>query len=181
MRIRSVVVALGACAVLSGCQGLKDALTAHTDVAARTVNQELSATRLGDLMGKARIGIDPSKDNAGIVADLWVDYQRMGYAAAHHDTLTSMIDKSVQPLLDNMRVTMMIDSLRAHMKVDTSNAEAAYNAAAGGVIGARHLLFAYPLVNGQPGTATPAQKDSVRKFANTIFPQITPANFQAMI
>ena len=118
MRTRSVLAVLAICA-LTGCQGLKEALTAHTDVAARTVDQELSATRLGNLIGAARIGIEPSKDNAQIVADLWTDYQRMGYAAAHNDTLSSTVATTIQPLIDNMRVTMMIDTLRTRIKVDT--------------------------------------------------------------
>src|SRR4051812_48907425 len=121
MRNRSIIASLVAGAsILAACGGLKDALTAHTDVAARTVSHELTATRLGDLIGKARIGVDPSKDNAQIVADLWVDYQRLGYAAAHNDTLTSAASKTIQPLIDNMRVTMMIDTLRSKVKIDTS-------------------------------------------------------------
>ena len=180
MRIRSVIAVVAAVPALAGCQGLKEALTAHTDVAARTVNQELSATRLGNLLGTARIGIEPSKDNSQIVADLWVDYQRLGYAAAHNDTLAATVAKTIQPLIDNMRVSMMIDTLRSKMKIDTSNAEAGYNAATGGILAARHILFKYPLVNDQPGTATPTQKDSVRKFAEKILPQINAANFQEM-
>ena len=180
MRIRSLLGLAATGAALVGCQGLKEALTAHTDVAARTVNQELSATRLGALLGTARIGIEPSKDNAQIVTDLWTDYQRLGYAAAHHDTLTAAVAKTIQPLIDNMRVSMMIETLQSKVKVDTSNAEAGYNSGTGGILAARHILFKYPLVNDQPGTATPSQKDSVRKFATKILPQINASNFQAM-
>src|SRR5256885_15880218 len=123
MRNRSLVAVVLAGAALAGCQGLKEALTAHTDVAARTVNQELTATRLGTLLGTARIGIDPSKDNARIIADLWTDYQRLGYAAAHNDSLNSAVSKTIQPLIDNMRVSMMIDTLRSKIKIDTTDAE----------------------------------------------------------
>src|SRR5579862_7524258 len=137
MRNRLLVGTIASVAVLTGCQGLKDALTAHTDVAARTVNQELTATRLGPMLGSARIGIEPSKENATIVADLWSDYQRLGYAAAHNDSLTSAVAATVKPLLDNMRVSMMIDTMRSKVKADT-NAEAGYNAGIGGVYAARH-------------------------------------------
>ena len=166
--------------VLTGCKGLKDALTAHTDVAASTVDRELSATRLGNLLGNAKIGVEPSKENAQIVADLWSDYQRLGYAAAHGDSLTGNLDVAMKSIFDNMRVSMMIDTLRSKITTPT-NPEVAYNAAAGGVLGARHILFKYPEVNGQPGSATPAQKDSVRKFATAILPQINNANFVAMV
>lgn len=180
MRIRSLIAIAASAIVLSGCKGLKDALTAHTDVAASAVDRELSATRLGSLLGHARIGIEPSKENAQIVADLWSDYQRLGYAAAHNDSLTSNFDESMKTIFDNMRVSMMIDTIRSKIKAPT-DPEAAYNAAAGGVIGARHILFKYPDVNGQPGTATPAQKDSVRRVATTVLPQINSANFAAMV
>jgi len=176
MRIRSAVAVLAAGTVLSGCRALKEALTAHTDVAARAVNHDLTATRLGALIGTARIGIEPSKENAQIVADLWTDYQRLGYAAAHNDSLASAVAGTIQPLIDNMRVSMMIDTLRSKIKVDTTNAEAGYNAAAGGIIGARHILFGYP----SRDKATPAEKDSVRKLAMAVRPQITSANFAAM-
>src|SRR4051794_35308242 len=110
MRNRSAAGLIASVVLLSACNSLKEALTAHTDVAARTVNQELNATRLGSLMGNARIGIDPSKENAQIIAGLWNDYQRLGYAAAHNDTLSGSVDATLKPMLDNMRVAMMIDT-----------------------------------------------------------------------
>lgn len=183
MRIRSVVavVAIGVAVAVAGCKGLKDALTAHTDVAASTVDQELSATRLGTLLGKARIGIEPSAQNARIVADLWTDYQRLGYAAAHNDSLSSTVSQIIQPLVDNMRVSMMIDTLRSKIKIDTTNAETGYNNAVGGIIGARHILFGFPSADKQPAVPVPpAEKDSVRKVAMKILPQINSANFAAM-
>ena len=181
MRIRSLVAILATGAVLSGCKGLKDALTAHTDVAAQTVNQELTATRLGTSLGTARIGIDASPQNARIVADLWTDYQRLGYAAAHNDSLSSTVAVTIQPLIDNMRVSMMIDTLRSKIKIDTTNAEAGYNAGVGGIIGARHILFGYPSQEKSPPVPpTAAEKDSVRRFAMKILPQINTANFAAM-
>jgi PPIC-type PPIASE domain len=187
MRIRSVVairhlvVLLAAGVGLSGCKGLKDALTAHTDLVARTVNQDLTATRLGTQLGTARIGIDASAQNARIIADLWVDYQRLGYAAAHHDSMSSAVTATIQPLIDNMRVSMMIDTLRSKIKIDTTDAEAGYNAAVGGIIGARHILFGFPsATKTPPAPVTPAEKDSVRTFAAKILPQINNANFAAM-
>src|SRR5260370_736913 len=111
----------------------------------------------------------------------WADYQRLGYAAAHNGSLSSTAAMTMQPLIDNMRVSMMIDTLRSKIKIDTTNAEAGYNAAVGGIIGARHILFGYPSVGKTPpAPATPAEKDSVRKFAAKILPQITTANFAAM-
>lgn len=180
MKIRSALAMVASGVLLVGCKGLKDALTAHTDVAASAANNELSATRLGGLLGNARIGIEPSKENAQIVADLWSDYQRLGLAAAHNDSLTGDLDESMKPIFDNMRVSMMIDTMRSKITTST-NPEASYNAGAGGILSARHILFKYPEAGGQPNSATPAQKDSVRKIAAAVLPQVTDANFVAMV
>jgi len=46
-------LALAAAALLAGCEGFKEAMSAHQDVVARAGGQELSATRLGgtDMLG----------------------------------------------------------------------------------------------------------------------------------
>jgi hypothetical protein len=179
MRIRSVAVVLVSTLTVAGCKGLKDALTAHTDVAAEAADLELSATRLGSLLGNARIGIEPSPENAKIVAEIWADYQRLGLAAAHNDSLAGDVDEALKPIFDNMRVSMMIDTLRAKIPAPPNDPEAAYNSGAAGVIAARHILFGFPeSPNGQP--ATQAQKDSVRRVAMGVLPQLTDANFAAM-
>jgi hypothetical protein len=179
MRIRTAVAIIAGAAALAGCKGLKDALTAHTDVAAEAANTELSATRLGALLGNARIGIEPSRENAQIVAELWADYQRLGQAAAHGDSLAGDVDAALKPIYDNMRVSMMIDTLRAKSPTTLNNPEAAYNAGVGGVVAARHILLGFP---SNPGGAptTPAQKDSVRAAAMKVLPQVTDANFVQM-
>src|SRR5436190_21319228 len=141
MRIRTAVAIVASAAALAGCKGLKDALTAHTDVAAEAANTQLSATRLGSLLGNARIGIDPSKENAQIVAELWADYSRLGQAAAHGDSLADDLEAGLKPIFDNMRVSMMIDTIRAKSPSPVNNAEAAYNAGVGGVVAARHILL----------------------------------------
>ena len=161
MRIRSAVAIVAGAAALAGCKGLKDALTAHTDVAAEAAGTELSATRLGALLGNARIGIDPSKENAQIVAELWADYQRLGQAAAHGDSLSGDVETALKPIFDNMRVSMMIDTLRAKGPAPATNPEAGYNAGLGGVVAARHILIGFPTIPpGQP-PMTQKTKDSV--------------------
>src|SRR4051812_5096085 len=179
MRIRSTAALLVSAIALAGCKGLKDALTAHTDVAAEAVNTELSATRLGTMLGNSRIGIEPTRENAQVVAELWADYQRIGYAAAHNDSLTAYTDAALGPILSNMRVSMMIDTLRSKVQVP-KDPEAAYNAGAGGILAARHILFKYPDPNIPNQPISAAQKDSVRKIAMAVKPQVTDANFAAM-
>jgi peptidyl-prolyl cis-trans isomerase D len=68
-----------------------------------------------------------------------------------------------------------MDSVQKTFKVDSAT-ETAYNQAAGGLLGARHILIAFK----SPGTATPAEKDSVKKKAEQIRAQVTSANFTQM-
>jgi hypothetical protein len=161
-----LVIALGA------CDGLKEALTAHVDVAAKASDQELSVTRLADLLGNAKVPVPITKENAGIVADLWVNYQLLGHAAAVGDTLTDKkaIDQAVEPITKNMRLRKFTDALVQSFKVD-SGSEASYNQAGGDLYAARHILFAFP------PAATPAQKDSVRKKAESVLASVNNVNF----
>ena len=165
----SLLLALGA------CDGLKEALTAHVDVAAKAANQELSVTRLADLLGNAKVPVPITKENAGIVADLWVNYQLLAHAASVGDSLNDKkaIDQAVEPITKNMRLRKFTDTLVKSFKVD-SGSEATYNQAAGDLYAARHILFGFP------PAATQAQKDSVRKKAESVLPTVTNANFGQM-
>ena len=163
------MVALGA------CDGLKEALTAHVDVAAKAANQELSVTRLADLLGNAKVPVPITKENAGIVADLWVNYQLLGHAAAVGDSVNDKkaIDQAVEPITKNMRLRKFTDTLVKSFKVD-SGGEATYNQAAGDLYAARHILFGFP------PAATNTQKDSVRKKAESVLATVNNANFAQM-
>src|SRR3954468_3675391 len=100
MRTRYLIGAAAACVAVTACSGLKDALTAHVDVVARAGSQELSVNRLGDLLGKAKIQVPVTRDNAAIVTDIWTSYQQLAYAAAHGDSLNDKkaIDAAIAPL-----------------------------------------------------------------------------------
>lgn len=178
MRFRSLVGLVAGCALLAACEGLKEALTAHVDVAARAGSQELSVTRLGDLLGNAKINVPVNRETAGILADIWTGYQQMAYAAAHGDSLNDKkaIDQALAPMFNAQKVTMLMDSISKSFKVD-SGSEAAYNQAAGGLLAARHILIGYK----NPGVPpTQAEKDSLRKKAESVLPQVNSANFADM-
>ena len=174
MRTRAVVAASAIVLSMCACQGLKDALSAHTDSVARTVgSQDLTVTALANLLGNAKLPVPVTKTNATILANIWSDYHRLAYAAAHSDTLMDQAGAAVTPILDYQKVTIYMDSMVKRVHVD-STTEAMYNAGAGGLLAARHILFAYP------DNATQQQKDSVKKVAAAIRPQITAENFPAM-
>ena len=137
MRPRSwlaLVATTSATLVLGGCDGLKEALTAHVDVAAKAANQELSVTRLADLLGNAKLPVPITKENAGIVADLWVNYQLLAHAAATGDSLNDRkaIDQAVEPLTKNMRLRKFTDTLVKSFKVDSGSERSPSIRTAGG-------------------------------------------------
>src|SRR3954469_13194483 len=174
---RSSLFLLTACATtVAACSGLKDALTAHVDVVARAGSQELSVTRLSDLLGKSTINVPINKDVATLVArDLWVPYQLLGLAAARGDSIADpkAIDAAAAGMIENAKLGRFMESVSAKFPAD-SGTEAGYLAAQGGLYVARHILLLVPQ------GATPAVRDSIRKKIDGIRAQVTPANFADM-
>jgi PPIC-type peptidyl-prolyl cis-trans isomerase-like protein len=182
MRHRSLLalVASVSLPLLTACQGLKEALTAHVDVVSRAESQELSVTRVADLLGKAKLPVPVSRDNVAIVTDIWVDYQLLGYAAAHGDSLRDKktIDQALAGILQSMRLNQFMNGLVASFKGD-SGSEAAYAAGKYDLLAARHILIGFP---GQGATPpTPAQRDSVMKKAQSVRSQVTNENFESLV
>jgi hypothetical protein len=89
-RIRFRAAALVATLVLTACSGLKDALTAHVDTVARAGGQELTVQRLSQMMAAANA--PARKDVALAITNIWVNYQLLGEAAAHGDSMSSQKD-----------------------------------------------------------------------------------------
>jgi hypothetical protein len=173
-RIAALTLAASA-AFVAGCEGLKEAFTAHVDVAARAGSQELSVTRLAELLGGSRLNIPVTRENAGIIADLWTNYQLMGMAAARGDSLNDQktIDEAAAGFVASVRVRKLMDSVARTWPRDTAYA-AAYNQAGANLFAARHILF------GTQTNMTPQQRDSVRRVAEVVRPQVTPTNFAQM-
>ena len=73
---RSLIAVVAAGLTLAACEGFKEALTAHVDVAARAEGQELSVERLAGMIGNTDFPI--STEFARTVSGLWVDYQLPG-------------------------------------------------------------------------------------------------------
>jgi len=151
-----------------------DPLSANHDVVARTVSQDLPVARLSELIGSARAVLPVTHDNVLLVANLWSSYQRLAYAAAHHDTLMDKMDVGITPLINRERVTLLLETLRRSVPMDTTVTEAQYNAGTHNMYSARHILFGYPR------NATPAQRDSVEHLAIATYPSIAAATFAAL-
>jgi hypothetical protein len=174
-RTSLLVLALSA-TTLAACKGLGEAFSAHTDVVATAASQQLTVTRLGELLGNAKMQIPLNRDVALLVArDLWVPYQLLGVAAARGDSLTDpkAIEGAAKAMLENARLGRFMEAVAAKLPVD-SGSEASYLAAKGGLYSARHILFMLPQ------NASPAAKDSVRRVANMVAKKVTDANFAEM-
>jgi parvulin-like peptidyl-prolyl isomerase len=168
---RTYAIAAAAAFILSACTGLKDALNAHTDWVARAGSAELSVTRLATLLGKSRAPI--RKDIAKSIANVWVDYQLLGVAAAHNDSLNDpkLIDEAMWPALVNLKAKKWYDIISKTWGVeDTAAAQRQF--ASGEILAADHILL---LTQGM----TDAQKAEVKKKIDAIRAKVTPANFAA--
>lgn len=163
---RSVFVLAASVALLAGCEGFKEAMTAHVDVVARAGSQELSVERLANLMGSSQIPL--TEDNAKALSNLWVNYQLLGEAAAKGDSLTDpkAVDEAMWPIISQQRAAKFHEQVSKTWKVDTTVTEATYQQ--GDILAAQHILFAVP---------EPAKDDSIRRVAESVRAQATPANF----
>src|ERR1051326_4279720 len=118
IRPRSVLALAGAAAVLTACQGLKEALTAHVDVVARAGSQELSVTRLADLLGKSQLNVPVTRENADLIAQFWTGYQQLAYAGSHGDSLADkkVIDQVTLPYVNAMRLQKFMSNVQKNFK-----------------------------------------------------------------
>ena len=142
----------------------------NPDVAAKAGTQQLSVTRLAEILGGSQAPLE--KDVARNIAELWVNYQLAGVAAAKGDSLTDRkaMDDALWSNIDNIRVKKFYDNVSKGWDTVTSGTdEARYNS--GEALAARHIL-----VKVDAG-ATPEQMAAARKKAEAIRAEATPANF----
>jgi hypothetical protein len=169
---RTFAIAAAAAFTLTACSGLRDALNAHTDWVARAGSNELSVARLASLLGKSRAPI--RKDIAKSIANVWVDYQLLGVAAAHNDSLNDpkLIDDAMWPAIANLKARKWYDIVSKNWGVeDPAAAQRQWDA--GEILGANHILLFTQGMND-------AQKAGVKKKADSLRALVTPSNFAAM-
>jgi hypothetical protein len=166
------LVACVAAVFVAACSA-SDPLSKSHDIVARTVGKDLTAAQLTALVARSRVQVANTVENGVVIADVWADYQRLGYAAAHDDSLESHLNAAMTPAENMARVNAFLAAQRSSMARDTAN-KASFDSASHGLYALRHILFGFP------PKATLAQKDSVAKLALKIHAQLTPANFQEM-
>jgi parvulin-like peptidyl-prolyl isomerase len=171
--IKARIAALGALVLVTACEGLKEAMTAHVDVAARAEKQELSVQRLADMIAGSQIAI--AKPVFEQVADVWVNYQLLAKAASVGDSMTDtvLIDKVMKDAYSRSTIGKWMQIVQQGWTIDTSNLEAAYNDSKD-YLSAKHILFSFP--QGQEATGS----DSVMKRAESIRRQVNERNFATL-
>lgn len=169
-RLRLALIAVILTAA-TACGALKDAMTAHVDVVARAGNQELTVSQLGTMLANSQVPLRP--DVARSVAQLWVNYQLLGQAAAANDTLASveLADQGMWSAIEQMRLSAMFEQhTAAAARPDSSTFRAAYEA--GELLGAAHILLTK-----QPDGLGTAVNDSIKREAERIAQTVTSASF----
>ena len=167
------LAALAALVSVTACEGLKEAMTAHVDVAARAEKQELSVQRLADLMAGSQLPV--TRPVAEQIAEVWVNYQLLAKAAADGDSFadTVTIDRAMALVYSQSKTQKWAQKVREGLQADTSNMEAAYNESRT-FLSARHILFALP--EGQAATGS----DSVMRRAEAVLRTANDRNFAAL-
>ena len=172
--MKKQALVLGALVALAACDGFKEAMTAHVDVVARAGSQELSVNRLADLLSAAKVPIN--RDNARMLASYWVDLQLLGKAAAQGDTLAEpkLLDEALWSVTSNVKARNWYDQVsKTFPKPDSAQNEARYNQ--GELLAARHILLVTP-----PQGLSSGAVDSIRRRAEALRGQATPANFASL-
>jgi hypothetical protein len=170
---RSALLVFGAAGLLTACDGLREAMTAHVDVVARAGSHELSVARLADLVGNAPAQLPADARFTKALAELWTSYTLLGHAAATGDSLNDpkLIEAALWSDIANARLSRFYDSISAAWTTppDSIGSEAAY--ARGDLLAAQHILLLVP------EDAPAAKRDSVRRAAEALRTRVTRANF----
>jgi hypothetical protein len=165
------VAVVTAASTLASCHAFTDAMTAHVDVVAQAGSQELPVKRLGTLLGDSRLPVD--HDVVRQVAQVWVDYQLLAQAAVADDSLNqpATLDSALWGVMANMRAKKWFDQMsKTWVGADSLKYPVQY--ANGDYLAARHILLSPPR-----GDTSPPKMDSVRRKAQALRAEATPANF----
>jgi hypothetical protein len=103
---------------LSACSGLRDAISAHQDVVAQAGGQALTVNHLAELIAPVK-NVPLRREVVDRVAELWVDWQLLGQAAAQGDSLLDSATVAeanwpamMQRLADRLHDTMIVSRAR---------------------------------------------------------------------
>jgi hypothetical protein len=128
-------------ALLSGCENLKDIVSARAEVAAQAQGQQLEAERLAEVMASVK-GLPLTQQAAEVVANTWVDHMLFAQAVAAGRDLadSATAAAALWPQLTEARATHWHDTLLARRNpMSPAVADSIYDAE--GVRVLQHILF----------------------------------------
>lgn len=177
MKFSSALLAASTAALtvtFSGCEGLKEAMTAHVGTVARAGNQELSVDKLVSYMTEAKI--PPRKEVANVIANTWLDYQLLAQSAAKGDTAISnaQIDSVAWAQLAGLKARRYFDVISKSWTTPADEATARKMYDNGDVLAASHILIL------ARKDAPAAEKAAAKAKATALRAQVTSANFADM-
>ncbi|MDQ2891164.1 MAG: peptidylprolyl isomerase [Gemmatimonadota bacterium] len=174
MKPASIALAAAAAFVVAAtaCSGLKEAMSAHVDTAAKAGSAELSVDRLAKLLDEAKV--PPRKDVAQAIANAWVDYELLGQSAAKGDTAVTdkQLDDALWAPVSTMKAKKYYELVSKNWGTEDT-AAARHMWENGDILAASHILL---LTKG----ATPEVKAAARKKIDALRAQATSANFAAL-
>ncbi len=174
MNRRFAYLPLSALIIAGACSAFSEAMTSHVDVAASAGNQQLSVDRLASLLAHAKAPLQ--RELAHQLADLWVDYQLLGQAAARNDSLNTQKDQdeALWAVIGSARARKWLEIVSKNWG-GNDTAEYAKKYASGDLLSAKHILLMAPR-----GDTSKAATDSLRRKAEALRAKVTKANFAQM-
>jgi hypothetical protein len=157
-------VLVAALLLLSACNGLGEAMSAHTNVIARAAGKELRVEEAAEILA-SNPQIPPDPQVVRALADLWVDYTLLATAVAEDTTLAALdMATFVAPAREQLLVMRVGEQMiRPDTILDDAEVQRRWAVEGPGAeIRARHILLR------TPSDATPAQRDSVRQQAEAL-------------
>lgn len=170
-RTRLLLASLLAVVTVPSCAAFKEAMTAHVDVVARAGSQELTVGRLAEMLGTSEVPLRP--DAARSLAQLWVNYQLLGYAGAHADSFNAVADADagMWSAFAQLKTRAFYEQIsRDWGQVDAASLEQRYND--GELLAAAHILLSK-----QPQGLSATANDSIRAEAERIAATVTSETF----
>jgi peptidyl-prolyl cis-trans isomerase C len=161
---RRPALAAAALLVMSACNGVGEAMTAHTDVVARAAGKELRIEEVVEILG-GNSQIPPDPEVVRALSDLWIDYALLATAVAEDTSLAALdMEAFIEPVREQALVSRLRDQV---VTPDTAFDEAEIQRrwateGPGAEIQARHILLRIP------PNATDTQRDSVQQFATSL-------------
>lgn len=176
--MRRSLLCLSLVLAVSGCSSMKDLFSAHANVAAEAAGRELSADSLASFMLTAK-GARLTPETAEFLANLWVDYQLFGQAAANGalKTDSAAVVEVMWPEITDAVGARWHDTLMARRTSFTpAMFDSVYNATDSGAVRVLQHVLVKVDPNGTPAARTAAQ----RKIAGLLTRARAGADFAAL-